>query len=241
MLRPIARKSLSDAVFEQLRDQIVGGEIPPGDPLPAERSLCEALGVNRGAVREALRRLEQAGLVQVRHGATPRVRDFRRSAGLDLLPHLILTPAGDVDLAALRSVVEARSALAPDIARLAALRGGDQTAAALREVVAAMRRSGGELAALQDLANEFWSALVDGSQNVAYRLAFNSLRAGYERSKELFTRVLADELGDADAYAELADAVSRRDAARAESLARELIGRGARALLSALEQAGRRA
>jgi GntR family transcriptional repressor for pyruvate dehydrogenase complex len=241
VLRPIARKSLSDAVFEQLRDQIVGGEIPPGNPLPAERSLCEALGVNRGAVREALRRLEQAGLVHVRHGATPRVRDFRRSAGLDLLPHLILTPNGDVDLAALRSVVEARSALAPDIARLAALRGGDETAAALREITAAMHRAAGELPTLQDLANEFWSALVDGSDNVAYRLAFNSLRAGYERSKELFTQVLVDELADAGAYAELAEAVSRRDAARAESLARELIGRGARALLSALEQARRQA
>lgn len=57
MLKPVRKQSLSDAVFTQLRDQIVSGALAPGEPLPAERLLCEALGVNRGSVREALRRL----------------------------------------------------------------------------------------------------------------------------------------------------------------------------------------
>lgn len=78
MLKPVRRQSLSDAVFDQLRDRIVSGAMRAGDPLPAERALCEALGVNRGAVREALKRLAQARLVAVQHGGASRVLDFER-------------------------------------------------------------------------------------------------------------------------------------------------------------------
>ena len=84
--------------------------------------LCEALGVNRGSVREALRRLQQSRLVSVRHGGTSQVLDYRASAGLDLLADLIVTPAGSFDTAVVRGIIEMRSALAPDIARRAAER-----------------------------------------------------------------------------------------------------------------------
>ncbi|MBZ0253541.1 MAG: GntR family transcriptional regulator, partial [Candidatus Methylomirabilis sp.] len=57
MLQAIERKSLSDAVFEQLRARIVAGALAAGETLPSERALCETLQVNRGALREALKRL----------------------------------------------------------------------------------------------------------------------------------------------------------------------------------------
>ncbi|MFY0537298.1 GntR family transcriptional regulator [Nannocystis pusilla] len=47
-LKPVARKSLSDAVFEQLSQEIVHGRMRPGAPLPSERALCDVLRVNRG-------------------------------------------------------------------------------------------------------------------------------------------------------------------------------------------------
>ena len=58
-LQRIAKRTLSDEVFEQLSREIVQGRMAPGAALPAERELCETLGVNRGALREALRRLSQ--------------------------------------------------------------------------------------------------------------------------------------------------------------------------------------
>lgn len=48
-LQPVARQSLPDAIFVQLRDRILSGALAPGEALPAERVLCEELGVNRGA------------------------------------------------------------------------------------------------------------------------------------------------------------------------------------------------
>ncbi len=241
MLTPVSKQSLSDAVFAQLRDRIVGGDLAPGSKLPAERLLCEALGVNRGAVREALRRLEQARLVSVRHGGTSVVLDYRKAGGLDLLADLIVTPAGEPDLLVLRSIVEMRSALAPDVARLAALRADAGVRRRLAASLAAIRGAANDLPLLQELVTDFWSHLVDGSSNVAYRLAYNSLRASYDPCRALFTQVLAAEIADVAAYAAIVDAVESRDPDAAESCARTLVRRGEEALQLAIAKAAPRA
>src|SRR5204863_6163248 len=77
----VARQPLSAVVFDQLLDRIVAGAFQAGDALPAERQLCTELGVSRTAVREALARLAQLKLIQVRHGGETRVLDFRATAG----------------------------------------------------------------------------------------------------------------------------------------------------------------
>ena len=233
-LRRVQRQSLSDAVFEQLRDQILRGARAPGSSLPAERALCEALGVNRSAVREALRRLEQAGLVVVRQGGASRVLDYRSSSSLDLLGVLLLGPDGRFDPRVVRGILEMRSALGPDAARLAALRGGERCAGRLDACVAAMRGARGDLAELQRLATAYWSHLVDGADNVAYRLAFNALHATYDRVRELLARPMATELADTARYTALADAIRRGDPAAAESEARSLLRRGEAGVLDAL-------
>ncbi|MEZ4463783.1 MAG: GntR family transcriptional regulator [bacterium] len=121
-LVPITRQSVADAVYGQLRDRILQGELKPGDPLPGERKLAEVFGVNRGAVREGLQRLAQARLVAVHHGGATRVLDYR-DAGLDLLSDLLARPQVGVDVALVQGILEMRNALAPIIAGLAARRG----------------------------------------------------------------------------------------------------------------------
>jgi DNA-binding GntR family transcriptional regulator len=61
-LAPIGLKSLRHHVLETLREAIITGRFQPGDRL-VEEELCQQLGVSRGPVREALRQLEQEGLV----------------------------------------------------------------------------------------------------------------------------------------------------------------------------------
>ena len=238
MLKPIPRQSLSDAVFAQLRDQIVSGALAPGARLPAERVLCEQLGVNRGAVREALRKLEQARLVSIRHGGTSRVLDFRTSAGMDLLVDLLVSHPGPVAADVVRSIVEMRSALGPDVARLAAARRTGEASDALLRTTAAMRAAGGDLAKLQELGHAFWTQLVAASGNVAYQLAFNTLREIYERSFHAMRSVLADELTDLAGYEALAAAVDVRDVAAAETAARRLVRRGEAGVAELLDRIG---
>jgi DNA-binding transcriptional regulator YhcF (GntR family) len=112
-LQPVERVSVADAVFGQLRGEILAGRLAPADAMPRERALTELTGVNRQAVREALKRLDQAGLVETRHGGPTRVRDSLRHAGLDLLPALLTRPDGTVDLVVARSVMEMRPRSAP--------------------------------------------------------------------------------------------------------------------------------
>jgi DNA-binding FadR family transcriptional regulator len=234
-LQPVVRTSVSDAVFEQLSQQIVGGALAVGTPLPAERALTEALGVNRQAVREALKRLSQAGLVEVRHGDATRVRDFRRGAGLDLLPSLLVGAGDSVDPAVARSIMEMRASIGPDLARWCAVRANPAQVERLVAVTNAMAVTDSlDLAALATLDLEFWDALVEGSDNIAYRLAFNSLRRVVELAGRPLHSVLADELHDHAAHAAVAEAVGRSDGPAAAAAAAALLARGSEAVTALL-------
>ncbi|NEW49215.1 FadR family transcriptional regulator [Nocardia cyriacigeorgica] len=120
-LQPVVKRSVSADVFEQIADDVLSGELAPGTALPSERQLAEALGVSRPAVREALQRLSAAGLVAVRQGDATTVLDYRRGAGLEVLPRLLIR-AGTLDPAVARSILEARLHNGPKVAELAATR-----------------------------------------------------------------------------------------------------------------------
>jgi DNA-binding FadR family transcriptional regulator len=230
---------VSDAVFEQLRAAILDGRFESNSSLPAERHLCETFGVNRGAVREALQRLAQAGLVSIQQGGGTRVLDYRRTGGLDLLANLLFRN-GDVDLDVARGVIEMRAAIAPDVARLCARRRDAAVLTKLEQMVEQMERSqsrepGGDLARLQALSLEFWNELVEGSENIAYRLAFNSLRTTYEPVHEFVRRIMADEFRNLAGYRALVRAIVRGDERAAARHASRLIERSTRKVLMLVE------
>src|SRR5689334_3204590 len=132
-LTPITKRLVPDDVFDQLLGEVVDGSLVAGDTLPSERRLAELLGVSRPAVREALQRMSATRLVEVRHGGATTVRDFQRYAGLDLLPRLLVR-RGELDPEVARSVLEARLAIGPAVAALAAARNGAPISAVLHMV-----------------------------------------------------------------------------------------------------------
>src|SRR4029077_5662269 len=125
-LSSIPRMSVPDHVFAQLREAILGGRYRPGERLPSQRALAADLNVNMASVREALWRLEQLRLVEVRHGEATRVLDWRRSGGLEAL-----VLRGSADEALMSDLFEARRLLLVEAARLAAERRSDEQAASL--------------------------------------------------------------------------------------------------------------
>lgn len=68
LLLPVRAPRIFEAICSQVREQMAIGVLRPGDKLPAERELAEQLGSSRTAVREALRSLEMAGIVELRKG-----------------------------------------------------------------------------------------------------------------------------------------------------------------------------
>ena len=237
-LAPVSRRLLSDAVFDRLCGSILSGQLAPGDSLPAERELAATLEVNRNALREALKRLQQLRLIAIQAGGSTRVLDFRRSAGLDLLPTLLLAGPPALTLAAARSLVELRTALGPDIAGHAAERGGPAATDQLTAAAAALRAiPTGDLVARQRKSVELWRLLVAVSDNLAYQLAFNTMEQGWSAIQDLAAPALAAELTNQTGYDRLVRAVQRGDGSAARRLARRLVEAGQSGLIAALARA----
>ena len=70
-MEPLNQKkpvSKCDYVVEHLKDKIISGTYRDGDQLPTEPQLCEQYGVSRITIREALKKLNMMGLVDIRQG-----------------------------------------------------------------------------------------------------------------------------------------------------------------------------
>jgi DNA-binding FadR family transcriptional regulator len=232
-LQPVNRRSVPEDVFEQIVTEVLSGEMQPGESLPSERRLAEVLGVSRPAVREALKRLTAVGLVEIRQGDATTVRDFRRHAGLDLLPRLLMR-AGELDLSVVRSILETRLHNGPKIAELAARRRQPDLPALLDEAVDRLAVEA-DAVEKQRLALVFWDHVVDGADSIAFRLMYNTLRAAYEPALAALATVMADEVGRPEAYQELADAITAGDPSRAGNAARDLLEPATTGLLTAID------
>lgn len=224
-VNPIPRSTaVSDAVFARFVEEILTGRWPAGEPVPSERELALAWQVNRHAVREALKRVQQAGLVRISHGGKTRVLDWRRHAGLDVLSALASTGAVP-PVEVLADVAVMRRSVAADAARLCAQRADEQQVAA---VVAAARAypDSLDLAAVAAADLEFWTAVIEGAGNLAYRLALNTLVAAIaEVGAETIAALNAAEVTDRAAHLGLAEAIAARDAEAAGRQAAELLSR----------------
>ena len=111
--------NLARALTAELVVRIVRGVHPPGSTLPPEPALCEAFSVSRTVVREAVKVLQEKGLVQVRQGSGTVVLP---TTNWDMLDELILaaTIAEDESLAVLDDLVVTRRLLESDMANVAA-------------------------------------------------------------------------------------------------------------------------
>jgi GntR family transcriptional regulator, transcriptional repressor for pyruvate dehydrogenase complex len=206
-LHAIRSRSLSEQVFEQVAAEIITGRYAPGSHLPAERALTLVFDVNRHVVREALKRLEQIGLVKISQGGGTKVLDFNARAGDDVAAIWL-------------AVLEMRAAIAADVARLCALRAGDDVKQDVLALAQQMKQTADE-EELFRLDVLFWERLTDGAGNIAYRLALNTMTRSAEVKGALGVQWLIYELKNNDFWLPVATAIASGDADKAESVTRD--------------------
>jgi DNA-binding FadR family transcriptional regulator len=137
--------------------------------LPGERSLAETLGVSRSVVREATKRLEQQGMVEIQHGNGIKIVD-RLHRPLSASLSLLIPDVAD----RLQQLNETRLSIEPDAAGYAAERASAEHVSELWRIHRALESAPDNAAAIQwDLT--FHRTLADASGNLIYRLMLDSL------------------------------------------------------------------
>lgn len=226
-------------VVEQIESAICDGALIPGERLPSEMKLKEMFDTSRGTVREALRVLEQKGLVSVRTGVKggARVKAAGTKAMSDSMALLIRHKKVSLDhLAGFRELLEgdaagnaARNADADSLARL------DQVMAKIRTLA---QREADNWEAFNRLDAEFHLTLAGMGGNPLVEANLSTIHENihtYFQHYLPFSRALLErDIRDLEG---IYGAVARGDAGEAEGLAREHVARFTRLMAGHLDKA----
>ena len=234
LIEPIRKTRVHEEIADRVRQLILDGTYPPGQPLPSERVLAARLGVSRGSVRDALRTLEVLGLLEPRHGQGT----FPRELSVDRL----VTPLSSVltyqrDLQ--DELMDVRRMFEPAVARAAATRVTDADVAELERVVDRQRRkvAAGRSAIGED--TEFHAAMARATHNrVAVRL-MATLNDLLMESRKLTLKQRGRPERSLRGHEAIVGAMRRRDAAAAERAMHDHIDEIAAVLKTASELADR--
>ena len=226
MLRPVGKQRVAEEIIDQLRGLILKGVYAPGDKLPPERKLAEELGVNRASLREAIKSLEQMGLVKTRQGDGTRVLDFMQTAGVELVSHLV--PAdGKPNLEVLADVLEFRRFFGREVSRQAAHRITPEDLKRLDDLADRAADVTLDAEAMLQLDFEFYVEITRAARNRVFQLLINTIRGAVMSFSGAFAAfnpppaqvrkhhrdlIKALHAGDADKAAAIADAHLKKGA-----------------------------
>lgn len=205
----------SDILAAELRRQIFSGELPEGSILPVERSLAATTGLSRGSVRDALRVLEIEGLVETRPGRAggsfirrPDISTFERSLN-------VLVGGQGIRF---HTLVEAREAIEPAAAALAAEHRTDEDLKKLDEATQRMNDAVDRVHLFQQLNVDWHIAVVEATHNEIVRAYIGSLWRTIGRAVDIADFHSAETLRDTmAAHDRILAAIRAGDTKRAAS------------------------
>ena len=131
LFTPVEVRRASEAIYEQVKDLIVGGKLNPGDRLPSERNMMELFQRSRPTIREALRMLEREGFIRTIPGTNGAVVQAPGTRGVEQSLEVMLQTS-HIQLAEL---TEYRLQNEIAVARWAAERRSEEDLNGLRELL----------------------------------------------------------------------------------------------------------
>jgi GntR family transcriptional repressor for pyruvate dehydrogenase complex len=161
LYKAIQASRLCEQIVQQIEESIRKGELTEGSQLPAERDLATQFGVSRTAVREAIKALQEKGLVDAFPGRGTFVTNGTSNSMRRSLDRII--KSGETD--GWTYLVEVREILEPEIAALAAQRAEDQDIATMQEAVNVMDQAGRDSDAYIEADLDFHLALAEAAAN----------------------------------------------------------------------------
>lgn len=224
--------SRADEIAAELRDEILRGRYRPGERLPSERDLAARMSVNRGSVREALKKLEQLRLIEIRRGGGARVIAIDRSS-LDALGHM-LAVGDQLDPMLVAQWLDVHEILMTGAVRFAVERADEDEVRRARELLREIATGHGSDASFLASIEELVELISIASRNLVLRVVRNGLRtlfeqrfAGPPRPSRAILRPAARQIDQA---------LEDRDALAAEEGLRQLLRAHRERILKALER-----
>jgi GntR family transcriptional repressor for pyruvate dehydrogenase complex len=226
-------RNLAQLVVSQLSEHIQKGAMKPGDKLPTETEIMVEQGVSRSVVREAISRMQAAGLVETRHGIGTFVLAPPAVMGID--PATVMTVRDVIAL------LELRIGLETEAAGLAAARRSEAQLQEVRAALAALQEGArrGEdtveldqrfhLAIAQASGNQYFHAILQHlGANIIPRARINSARLTHADPVAYMEQVGRE-------HEQIVDAIARGDAESARAAMRLHIGNSRERLRRAQE------
>lgn len=178
MKAPIKTTSRSrvEEITSTLREEILRGQYRPGERLPSERDLAARFEANRGAVREALKKLEQMGITDITPGGV-RVVPVEE-ATLEVLGHIMdLSDVPDPILVG--QVLEVMGALISMSARSAVEKANEDQIDAMQTIVSNMVEKNEDSENNQEQWRELGALFAQINKNLVLRLILNGLKTQF--------------------------------------------------------------
>ena len=161
MFKQVKQSKAYQDVVDQIQETIMTGALKAGTLLPAERELKEQFGISRGTLREALRVLEQKGLIEIRTGVAGGsvVREVNSDNLSDNIGLLIRNCA-----VSLKDLADFREQMEGGVAELAAQKAGDEDVALLKALLVEAENN-------LNLGGSGWDGFIRNDEQVHLALA----------------------------------------------------------------------
>lgn len=213
LLRPIPRSRLADDLADRIKGMIEKEHLVAGKRLPAITMLAQKFGVGAPTVREALKRLEAAGAVEIRHGSGVYVADEHDAL---VIGNPVYSRAISREL--LLDLLDARLAIEVPGAALAA----ERATAGQLEQMAALLQQATEHFADDEMLNRtnmaFHRAIAEASGNVVFRQMLDVLTRLFTREQRAILDIQNARERDHAEHVTIHAALLARDPMRAEAL-----------------------
>ena len=210
--RALPRTGFVADAIRTIQDMILDGRLRPGDRLPSERALSEALGVSRPTVREALRSLGAMNIVETRHGSGT----FVTSLSVEELLRPLQFALALSDFA-LEHLFEVRLMLEPGAAALAARRADELELELLRDCARRGMATDLDPDELVRIDVERHGTIAGAARNPLIQRLLASIATLAEESRAYTVRLPGVALRTAGEHDQIVEAIGARDPERARA------------------------
>lgn len=205
----VSRNRLSEQVADQLKALMISKTLKPGDRLPAERALSDQLGVSRSIIREAIKLLEQQGLLSVEVGRGTFVTQVQPE---DITDALSVMMRQRIDDLAFEYVYEIRQMIEIESARYAALRATEADCEALRQYLNIMVAGQDDIEKFTWADTEYHKALARATQNPLFLTLLMPITGLLRQIQRQASRNPGGRVDAIRFHTEIVEAVCRGDA-----------------------------